>query len=79
MPGVLRYSTSNSYLTEYANYEYRPMLSDLMDQNGAIYWTDTDGNGWDINYNQLDFNVYLSSNAWKDGTSDALFVRLVKD
>ena len=53
------------------------MLYDLYAQKGAIYWTGTEGNGWDINFNQLDFNTYSYNNAWLDGTSDACFIRLV--
>lgn len=78
-PGVLRYSTTNELLEA----EYRPLLYDLMYQYGAIYWTSTEGNGWDINFNQLDFNVYNYANAWSGSTnsdySDACFVRLVEE
>lgn len=75
--GVLRYGTVNVPLTTNAN--YRPMLYSLYRQNGAIYWTNSsNGDGWDINFDQLDFNTYLSDNAWYDGKSDACFVRLVE-
>lgn len=73
--GMLRYGTVNAPLTGSA--AYRPMLYDLYAQKGAIYWTGTEGNGWDINFNQLDFNTYTWNNAWKNETSDACFIRLV--
>lgn len=84
--GILRYGTVNDYLSKVNNtyYEYRPMLYGLFQQYGAIYWTSTDGHGWDINFDQLDFNIYSYSNAWTGGTdsnselSDACFVRLLK-
>lgn len=80
--GILRYGTVNYPLTTSA--DYRPMLYGLYEQNGAIYWTAELGNAWDINYQQLDFNVYSYNNAWAqtdgDGNvvSDACFVRLLK-
>lgn len=78
--GILRYGTLNEVLGgDYA--AYRPMLYDLYSQKGAIYWTSTSGNGWDINFNQLDFNEYSYNNAWTGSTnsdlSDACFIRLV--
>ena len=61
------------------NAEYRPMLYDLYAQKGAIYWTSSSGNAWDINFNQFDFNEYSIGNAWTKSyeKSDACFIRLV--
>ena len=55
------------------------MLYDLYAQKGAIYWTSSSGNAWDINFNQFDFNEYSIGNAWTKSyeKSDACFIRLV--
>ncbi len=91
--GMLRYATTNVRIKS----PYRPLLYNLDTQYGAIYWTagTTDGytgDGWDINFNQLDFNVFTYSNAFAkttnaDGTykdngvdpnlGDACYVRCV--
>ena len=86
--GVLRYSTTNSPILS----PYRPLLFNLDTQYGAIYWTAGTtsaytGDGWDINFNQLDFNVYSYSNAFakgdddingsEEGLGDACYVRCV--
>ena len=77
--GLLRYGQVNSKLGVSDNAEYRPMLYDLYAQKGAIYWTSSSGNAWDINFNQLDFNVYTKGNAWDENNkSDACFIRLVE-
>lgn len=79
--GVLRYGSVNVPLTDLQPEagKYRPMLYSLHKQNGAIYWTsDNTGYGWDINFEQLDFNHYEPENAWANETSDACFVRLVE-
>lgn len=77
--GVLRYGQVNNPLSVTNNAEYRPMLYDLYAQKGAIYWTSSSGNAWDINFNQFDFNEYSIGNAWTKSyeKSDACFIRLV--
>ena len=79
--GMLRYGQSNTPLNVVNNAEFRPMLYDLYSQKGAIYWTNDSGNAWDINFNQLDFNIYTIGNAWTENyiESDACFIRLVDE
>lgn len=65
--GMLRYASVDKLMNDVVPewYKYRPMLYGLRDQYGALYWV-SDGNAWDMNFDQLDFNHYGIGNAWTD-------------
>lgn len=65
--GMLRYASVDELMDDVVPswYKYRPMLYGLRDQYGALYWV-ADGNAWDMNFDQLDFNSYETGNAWTD-------------
>lgn len=82
--GTLRYANMSVPYESADQIPYRPMLYDLYESEGAIYWRQSEnGTAWDMNYHTLDFsdfqgNAYNSTFS-KDGTlsSDACFIRCV--
>ena len=87
--GVLRYAVSRNrpYPDGDALLARRPLFYDLYMRPGAVYWlqneaTDVNNNkvlGWDINYFTFDFNKIETGNIYKNGKSDACFIRCVED
>lgn len=89
--GVLRYGDFN-YAGEYSQHDLAPMLYNLYEQFGAIYWLndktpDTNDNSvvyraMDINYSTYDFGPFPETNLFGKSTgttSDAIFLRMVQD
>jgi len=79
--GILRYAHMDQLMDTGDWVQYRPMLYDLLFQQGAIYWFPKLENGhsaWDINYRTLDFNTFSSVATPSEYESDACFVRCVE-
>ncbi len=79
--GILRYSAGQT--NYHASPTKAPLFYDLFRRPGAVYWSENKGEndqiGWDINYFTLDFNPIFTNNVFDGTSSDACFVRCVKD